>query len=482
MADKVINKKATLLDNSVFAGLLDRQLVSLLNELPDPDVILRKAGVDQDVYNEILADSHVMGEVRSLWAGLVEYKFKLVAGDDSSQAQNALELCESIFANRPHPAMTWRDLIWSIGKANLHGRRAHNIQWEESENKFVVPAIISDIHTRSYGFNYDGELLIYTQSNPSGEIAEQTHWIATRHMPDAQNPYGVAILSSCFWPWMFKNGGFRFFVKLCEKFGVPWPVGKYPVGATEDDVNALVERLQAMVEDAVAAIPEGVELDLLEMKSTGEVPQERLIKLCDAQMSKALTSQTLATEINGQGSRAAAETHLKRSDKNAKADRVPVKDFFDELFAKITYYNFGPNVAPPKFTWDDKKERNQSDVNWFKGAAGLVPIKKDDVYKGLELSEPGDDDDVLYLGSNNTAEDDEKTEFARFAKANEWLPEDQAISDIIDQIKGAIDEGETLEDALDNIVNLMPELDQTALEGIVRNELELDFAKGMNDA
>ena len=43
-------------------------------------------------------------------------------------------------------------------------------------------------------------------------------------------------------------------------------------------------------------------------------------------------------------------------------------------------------------------------------------------------------------------------------------------------------EGETLEDALDAIVNLMPELDKTVLNNLVSQELELEFGKGMLDA
>ena len=446
---------------------------------------MRKAGIDQEVYEEILKDAHVMGEVRSLWSSMVEYKYKLTPGEETPGAQNALELCESIFKKRPHPAMSWRDLIWSVGKANLHGRRVHNIEWEQTEDKrFVVPKRITDIHVRSYAFNYDGELLIRTKQNPAGELAEDTHWIATRHMPDAQNPYGVAILSACFWPWMFKNGGLKFFVKFCEKLGIPWPVGKYPQGATEEEIQELVDRLQSMVEDAVAAIPETVELSLLETKSSGEIPQERLVKLCDAQMSKAITSQTLATEINGQGSRAAAETHLKRSNTNAKADRVPVQDFFNELFAKITYYNYGPDVPPPKFTWDDKKERNLSDAQWFKAVSELVPVKKSDVYKGFELSEPGDDDEVIFLGRNPDEPNDPDNQNPQFSKATtdvDWNNEDKAIEDIVNQVKSAIDNGETLEQALENIVALMPQLEVTGLDEIVRNELELSYGQGMLD-
>lgn len=477
MADKVIDKKSALTDSEVIDNLLDRQLVDLLNELPDPDVILRKAGVDYAVYNEILADAHVIGEVRPLRAGLLGFKYEIKAGDDSAQADKARELCESIFTRQPNAAMRWPDVTWSIGKAPLVGRRVHHVKWQVLNGK-LVPEKIFDISTESYAFNADGELLIRTIHSPEGEPPEPYRWLVTRHMPDRQNPYGIALLSCCFWPWMFKNGGMKFFVKFCEKYGVPWPIGKYPQGTDDKGIQELVERLQTMIEDAVAAVPEGVDLQLLESKAGGELPQERLVNLCNREMSKALTSQSLSTEIIDGGSRAAAETHAQRTVENLKADRALVADTYNELFKMITEVNFGPNVEAPTYKYVDKKELNTSDVNYFKQASSLVPIRREDIYKRLELSEPTDGEDVVFTGNQNR----EKTpgEQSEFSKAeDEWTEQDIAIEQIINQVKQAIDAGETLDEVLTNIVNSYADIDTEALRNVVTQELEGDFGRGM---
>lgn len=52
----------------------------------------------------------------------------------------------------------------------------------------------------------------------------------------------------------------------------------------------------------------------------------------------------------------------------------------------------------------------------------------------------------------------------------------------MDQVKSAIDAGDTLEQALDAIVSLLPELERDALNDLVRNELELSFGTGMVEA
>jgi len=484
--------KRELLDNSIIERLHDDVLVGMMHELPDTDELLRKAGVDQDVYREILQDPHVMGEVRQIYSALLGFKYELQVGDESASATQALELCQSLFKQRPHPTMRWNDLFWSIGKAPLTGRRVHAINWQEQNGK-LIPAQIKDIDARKYGFTHLGELLIKSMEIPQGEIAPDMRFLVTRHMPEATNPYGLAILSCCFWSWMFKNGGLKFFVRFCERFGQPFPVGKYPQGTLESDIDKLIESLQSLVEDAVAAIPDDKSIDLLEAKTSGQLPQERLVMLMNREISKALTSQTAASELTGDGgSRAASEVHQGRSDQNAKADRTLVEDTMNQLFEFITLVNFGEQTPSPTFKYIDKKQLNKEDVDFMQTAATLVPIKKSDIYKRLNLSEPGADDEVVFIENpppfmpDNTLETPlVKGEFSKH-QANgvddDWTEIDQTISDIIDQIKAAIDEGETLEQALDAIVALAPELDKSVLNELVSQELTLALGKGLLDA
>ncbi|MBL4832608.1 MAG: DUF935 family protein [Pseudomonas sp.] len=476
----MIKTKKELLDNSIIERLHDDELVGMMHELPDTDELLRKAGVDQEVYREILQDPHVIGEVRQIYSALLGFKFEIQAGDETSTSQQALELCQDLFKKRPHPTMRWNDLLWSIGKAPLTGRRVHAINWQE-QNGRLIPAQIKDIDSRKYGFNYQGELLIKSNEIPHGEIAPDMRFLVTRHMPEATNPYGLAILSCCFWSWMFKNGGLKFFVRFCERFGQPFPVAKYPQGTPEGDIDKLIESLQSLVEDAVAAIPDDKSIELLEAKTSGQLPQERLVMLMNREISKALTSQTAASELTGDGgSRAASEVHQGRTDLNAKADRALVEDTMNQLFEFITLVNFGEHVPSPNFKYIDKKQLNKDDVEFMQAAASLVPIKKADVYKRLNLSEPSKGDDVVFI-DNALPKEPSATNKAEFSAptSDDWTESDQTIHEIIEQIKTAIDKGKTFEEALEAMVKLVPQLDKNILADLVSQELSLEFGKGM---
>ena len=135
------------------------------------------------------------------------------------------------------------------------------------------------------------------------------------------------MFSSCFWPYTFKHGGFRYLVTFAGKFGLPWVIGKYPSGTDGDRGDELLRHLQKLILDATAVVPTDTEI-AIETGGTGSrgaTPQERLIALSNAELSKALTSQTLASEIQGQGSRAASETHRGRERAVNQSDRERVE-------------------------------------------------------------------------------------------------------------------------------------------------------------
>jgi phage gp29-like protein len=71
--------------------------------------------------------------------------------------------------------------------------------------------------------------------------------------------------------------------------------------------------------------------------------------MANNEISKAVLGQTLTTEIGDVGSFAAAKAHdLVRMD-IAAADRRRISAAFDRLAAVYTFYNFGPDIAPPLF-------------------------------------------------------------------------------------------------------------------------------------
>jgi phage gp29-like protein len=475
----------------------DPNFYGALAVLPNPDPILRKLGKTQEVFDAIAADAHVMGERRSIRSALLGFEHRLQVGGDDTASITALELCQQVMANRPAPGLRWPDVIWNKAQAIFKGHAVHEVVWKRFGN-YLLPDKVVDRPTQRFVFGTDNQLRIKTRSNRiNGEELGDYKWLVTRHMPSHDNPYGEALFSSCFWPYTFKHSGFKFFTKFCEKYGMPWAIGKYPMGTPEKDQKELVEALQNMVEDAVAAVPDNGSVELLSTKSSGILPQERLIMMCNSEMSKALTSQTLATEIQGEGSRAASETHREREKGVNESDREIICDSFNQLFQWITEINV-PGATPPTFDFYQEEEARKEWVEVFEGARKYIDIPAQFAHNRLQIPVAKDGEDVLPRGEAKIATnppefsacpgcghqhefaegDDIVTRLANQASAGA----DEIIESMAEPVRELLDHSESLEAFRDGLIELYPKMDTQRLGEYTSLAIMTGLLQGMDDA
>lgn len=499
--DKSDIKKATgkrALSQEIASRHSDPNFYGALSYLPNPDTILRKLGKSQEVYDSIIADAHVIGELRAIRSGLIKYEYRLQVGGKSPADIRALELCQQVMNNKPAKGMQWIDVFWNMAQGVFKGYQTHEVVWKR-EGQFLLPEKIVDRAQRRFVFSPDNELRLKTKQSPmEGVELGNYKWLITRHMPSYENPYGTALLSSCFWPYTFKHNGFKYFVKFCEKYGIPWAIGKYPQGTQESEQKNLLDSLANMIEDAVAAIPEGDNVELIEPSKAGKLVQESLIKTCNSEMSKALTSQTLATEIDGNGSRAASETHRGREESVNESDRVIISAAMNELMSWITELNI-PGAVPPTFEFYQEEEARQEWVDVFKESRNFMSIPTQFAHDRLQIPMPKDGEDVL-PGTGNTQPT--IPEFSKdtcpgcgqvheFNQHSENKLVDQAIDQADEILEGMIDEIKdmlfskdinTLEEFRDGLVKIYPDITESKLGEMTSLALMAGQLQGADDA
>lgn len=403
------SKAAVSLGRKIMTGLVassetDPMFYSKLGVLPNPDPILRRIGMVDQTYDAIMADPHVIGEIRTMRASLISYKFRIKAGGDQLRDQQAYELCKRWYnSTRPAQNTTWDDVRWNIFSAILFGMRVHELDWQYQGGHWL-PVQILDRPNRRFVYNPERQIRLLTRQEPTTGIEiEPYRFVITRHMPTDDDPYGCALLSSCFWPYTFKHGGWRFFYNFCEKFGMPWPIGRYPQGAQPKEQGELLDALVNLARAGAAAVPEGSSVELLTASHSGELAQQALIELCNREMSKALTSQTLATELQGVGSNAAAQTHSQRQGGNSLADRNMVLASFNEILRWITEFNFGTDVAAPVAEFYKPERATPERMQAIKSGVEMgLRISKRGVLDELQVAEAADDDDVMTLPASNS--------------------------------------------------------------------------------
>jgi phage gp29-like protein len=370
--------------------------------LPNPDPILRAMGIAERVYHSILVDPHVIGDVRSIRGAFHSHDYRIVPGDD--QDPRSVEVKDFIEQwmprTQPNKVADWMELMWQMTSSILTGYHPHEMEWGLIDGKFL-PAQILDRPGRRFKFNANSEPLLVTNANLMGEPVDPYQFLITRHMATTVNPYGIPLLSSCFWPWTFKTGGFRYFVKYCERHGLPWPIARYPIGTPEGEQDLLAEAVSSMIEAGYVVVPEGTGLELLVPTSSGSnLPQQSLIDLCNTEMSKALTGQSSVGEHKNVGGRAHSETASKRQQEIHDSDRDIAAKGMSELFKWITLFNWGPDVAAPRLEFFKNTPAGLQRAQSYQTAAnmGAKPSRKA-MLNELGMPEAdGKDDELLPNG------------------------------------------------------------------------------------
>lgn len=467
-----------------------------LSFLPNPDEVLRKMGKSQEVFDAIVLDSHVIGELRSVRSAFLGFEYRLQPGGESPADIHAYDLCNKIMQAKPAPGMQWSDIIWNMAQSVFRGYKVHEVVWQR-DGQFLVPGLVVDRPNRRFVFSTDNELRLLTRDNQTdGVELGDRKWLLTRHMHSYENPYGVAVFSACFWPYIFKHNGFKYFMKFCEKYGIPWAIGKYPQGTPLNEQNELADQLADMVEDGVAAIPDNGSVELLEHSTSGELVHERLINVCNKELSKALTSQTLATDIQGQGSRAASETHREREQSVNESDRQIICDTFNQLFAWVTELNFN-GAAAPEFEFFEEAEARKDWTEVLDNARHYIDIPTAFAHDRLQIPLPENGETTLprNTGPSNPAQfsqcpncggqhdfsAEEENNNIRQLAAQAAEQADGLIEQLTDPIKALLKKSTTVKEFRDGLENIAPELDDTRLGEMTSLALLTGLLDGMSE-
>lgn len=427
-----------------------------LSAMPNPDPILRRIGKSAEVYNSIMADAHVTGDVRSIRGSFRSHNFRVLAGDESdARAQDARELCEYwLEHSKPNSvAQDWLEVMWQMCSSIFYGYAVHEVIWDYADGK-LLPRWVKDRANRRFKFDSNGDLLLMTRDNPQGVNVEPWQFVVSRHMATCDNPYGEALFSRLFWPWTFKTGGFKYFMQYCEKFGIPIPFGQYPQGASPKEIDDFENSLASLINNAYVLAPEGSTLELkTPMGSASTLPQENLINLCNREMSKALTSQAMTSELQGVGARAASETAAERQLSVNDADRDIAAGSMSEIFKWITVFNFGDSVAPPilEFYKDSAASKDRAETYQLAADMGARPSRRA-MLEELNIPEATDDADAILPTQQATTPTptDKNTNLAQFNQSlNGDLTFSEADSKTIAAAKAEIDLENAVIDAVD---------------------------------
>lgn len=324
-----------MLDSLIGSYANSHFLNSFVNKgiLPNPDTLLARFGKSFEIYRNLKNDAHTWSCIQSRKSGTLALEYYFDSIDSNEEITNFVE---KIFSN-----IDVDSLQNNILEAIFFGFQPIEIIWDYviiNGKNYLAPRKFVCEFQEKFGFDKRGNLLIKNDENEFQEVAPYKYLLA-RNETNSNNPYGEAILNKCYWYVTFKNGTTRFWINYAEKYGSPMLLAQFQRGASQEEAEKLADALTEMSQDAVIVTPSDYKIDLAESNRSASVELfKELIKYCNNEISKAILSETMTTEMEG-GSFAAAEVHYKIRKEIIKRDSAMIRNVINQLIKYILEVN-----------------------------------------------------------------------------------------------------------------------------------------------
>jgi len=311
--------------------------------LPNPDPVLRKMGQSIQVYRDLRADAHVGGCVRRRKAAVLALEYGI---EQKNADARVVEFVEQMLSG-------WKidRIISEILDATLYGYQPLEVTWAVEDGHHVI-LDVQGKPAEWFGFDEENRLRFRDKdAGPEGLIVADEKVLVARQDASYDNPYGVADLSRCYWPTIFKRGGMEFWLKFTEKYGSPFLIGKHPRATPQDEADLLAFALEAMQSTAVAVIPDDASVEILEAGGKGASAEvfDKLLRWCRSEVSIALLGQDQTTEADT--TNASAQAGLLVAEDIRDADKRLVESVINEAIAWVVGRNFEEDA--PRFSmWE----------------------------------------------------------------------------------------------------------------------------------
>lgn len=303
--------------------------------LPNPDPVLKKMGRDIAVYRDLRADAHVGGCIRRRKAAVKALEWRIEQGNATARVTKRID---AIFQR-----LDLDHLRAEAMEAALYGYQPLEVMWTKAAgfaDGWNVPERVVAKPPEWFLFDPESRLRFRSKDRLfDGELLPERKFLLPRQDASYANPYGIADLSMCFWPATFKRGGLKFWVVFTEKYGTPWLIGKTPRGTPKTETDRLLDQLEAMVQDAVAVIPDDSSVDIVgdaARTSSSSIYQD-LLMYCRSEISIALLGQNQTTEANA--NRASATAGLEVTREIRDSDVTMIEQAMNELIRWIIEIN-----------------------------------------------------------------------------------------------------------------------------------------------
>jgi phage gp29-like protein len=476
-------------------GLTPQRLASILREAEDGDPE-RYMQLAEEMEEKDLHYLSVLG-TRKRQVSQLDITVEAASEDDPNDQANADLISELNDSGVIDQALF--DMLDAVGK----GFSVCEIMWDVSGTRWM-PKTLEWVDPRFVDWDRETRrvpLLI-------GNAGERTplapgKFLFLQLKAKSGIPIRGGLARAAAWVWMYKNFTVKDWVQFLEVYGQPLRIGKYPQGASDDDINALLRALASIGADFAGVFPQAMQIEFpkTDMAANAGPLFGGAADYWDKQMSKAVLGQTGTTD-GTPGQLGSGQDHTEVRKDVEKADAKALMTCLNrQLVRLVVDLNRGPQL---KYPWlyigrpESKDAKLMADV-----AQMLVPMGAEieasqitsaagftEPAKGAKLLTPPQQAMTLPFGLPQSGGAPPGTLAARqgFAllaaltgakedeierAARENAAQYMVLQPALDQIMAVLAHAKDGEDALARLAALAPELDMSGLaERIARLDLQ----------
>ena len=312
--------------------------------VPDDSVLSSKGGISNlKIYKELLRDDQVASVWQQRRLALTACELVIEPGADDPASKAAAEALQEDMAR-----INWDDITDKALYAVFYGWGVAEVIWRADSDRVRFDRIVIRERGR---FRFDRFANLFLYSSGTGEyvrMPDRKFWSMRAGADNHDEPYGLGLAHSLYWPVFFKRNDLKFWLVFLEKFGQPTTLAKLPPGATVDTKKMAEAKamLRNIATDAGVVVPDNVVVELLEATRSGAADYEAMSAAMNAAISKIVVGQTMTTDNGSSLSQAKVHQAVGQAITQADSDLL-CGSFNASVVQWWTEFNF-PGATPPK--------------------------------------------------------------------------------------------------------------------------------------
>ena len=327
--------------------------------------------------------------------------------------------------SRSDLARSFPEAIADLQGAVYQGRTGLEVEWEGDAFGWMVPRSLYFLHPRRFTYATDWTLHLWDASGTSPGVFEPVNtedpfgiypglplrafppgkFIVHRPRVRGVYPTREGLGRLLVWWSTFKRFAVRDFLAFAEWAGRGLRLGTFATGrgplgefkASPEDKAILEEVLNAMSSASPAVFADTTRPEIKDAPQNNDV-HDRLVSLCNAEISKATVGGTLGSDSGARGARSLGEVHERNELMIAKADAASINaTLVRDLIRPMVSMNFGPDAPVPwiRFVVEPSEDTNALAERLERAVRIGVKVGQRDARNMLGFPDPAADDEPI---------------------------------------------------------------------------------------